>query len=162
MATCARAPGRISKKAHALQMEQGFAHRRAPHPEFLHQVPLRRQFRPGRQIMIADAALQHFGNLLEKLGPLDRDHSGIPVIPVTWRKVFPESTAHGEGLWTASVHIKELIRIRMISASARVGHRGAVGQPLALAEQFIDLVNRPPAVARRTARPERRFEARIF
>ncbi len=38
------------------------------------------------------------------------------------------------------------------------GHRRVAGQPVALAEQFIDLVNGPPPVARRTARPERRFE----
>ncbi len=34
-------------------MEQGFAHRRAPDPEFLHQVPFRRQFRPDVQIVPA-------------------------------------------------------------------------------------------------------------
>jgi hypothetical protein len=51
--------------------------------------------------MIADAAFQHLGNLLEKLGPLDRNHAGIPVIPAACRKCFPESTAHGEGLWIA-------------------------------------------------------------
>ena len=65
----------------------------------------------------------------------------------------------GRGEKSATV---KLIRILIISASARVGHRGVAGQPVALAEQFIDFVNRPPAVARRTARPERRFEAGVW
>ena len=54
-----------------------------------------------------------------------------------------------------------LLRRRMIFASACVGHRGAAGKPLAFAEKLVDLVNRPRSVARRTARPERRFEAGV-
>ena len=68
----------------------------------------------------------------------------------------------GEAGEMGIARLVKLIRILTISASTRVGHRGAEGQPVAFAEQFIDEVNRPPAVARRTAGAERCFETRIF
>src|SRR5688572_30266879 len=55
----------------------------------------------------------------------------------------------------------KLIRRRMIVASARVGLHRFPGEVIAFDEHFVDFVNGFPAVAGRTARPERREEFEV-
>ncbi len=79
-------PGALARaklhQPHPIEVKQSLANGRPTDAEFAHQLPLGRQMTAWRDLGIANALLDSFGNIFKQLTAADGGHeSGIPVIP---------------------------------------------------------------------------------